>query len=119
MATSRRTARSHATAPCCLTSARSCRRVAGSLADTALILDVLAGYDPNDSDTRPVAAPAFLETVVEDPPLPPRFAFVITPVWNKANVETGAAFEARSGGWSSRLMYQSPGGYAARLGGFA
>ena len=67
---------------------------ARSLADTALILDVLAGYDPNDSDTRPVAAPAFLETVVEDPPLPPRFAFVRTPVWNKADAETRAAFEA-------------------------
>jgi Asp-tRNA(Asn)/Glu-tRNA(Gln) amidotransferase A subunit family amidase len=66
---------------------------ARSLADTALILDVLAGYDPNDSDTRPIAAPAFLETVAEDPPLPPRFAFVRTPVWDKADAETRAAFE--------------------------
>ena len=34
-----------------------------TLADTALILEVLAGYDPQDSDTRPIAAPAFLEQV--------------------------------------------------------
>ena len=49
---------------------------ARSLPDTALILEVLAGYDPNDSDTRPVAAPSFLEMTGAEPPLPPRFAFV-------------------------------------------
>ena len=70
---------------------------ARSLADTALILDVLAGYDPNDSDTRPVAAPAFLETVAEEPPLPPRFAFVRTPVWDRADAEIRAAFESLVG----------------------
>jgi len=67
---------------------------ARSLADTALILEVLAGYDPDDSDTRPVAKPAFLDTVAEEPPLPPRFAFVRTPIWDKADAETRAAFEA-------------------------
>jgi Asp-tRNA(Asn)/Glu-tRNA(Gln) amidotransferase A subunit family amidase len=66
---------------------------ARSLPDTALILDVLAGYDPDDSDTRPVAAPAFLETGTEEPPLPPRLAFVRTPVWDQADSETRAAFE--------------------------
>ena len=66
---------------------------ARSLADTALILEVLAGYDPEDPDTRPVAAPAFLERVAEEPPMPPRFAFVRTPVWDKADAETRAAFE--------------------------
>ncbi len=67
---------------------------ARSLADTALILDVLAGYDPQDADTRPVAAPAFLETMADEPPLPPQFAFVRTPVWDKADAQTRAAFEA-------------------------
>jgi Asp-tRNA(Asn)/Glu-tRNA(Gln) amidotransferase A subunit family amidase len=66
---------------------------ARSLADTALILDVLAGYDPDDSDTRPVAAPAFLETMANDPPLPPRLAFVRTPVWEKADAQMQQAFE--------------------------
>jgi Asp-tRNA(Asn)/Glu-tRNA(Gln) amidotransferase A subunit family amidase len=70
---------------------------ARSLADSAFILDVLAGYDPQDSDTRPVAAPAFLETLAEDPPLPPRFAFVRTPVWDKADAETRGAFETLAG----------------------
>ncbi len=66
---------------------------ARSLGDTALLLDVLAGFDPHDSDTRCVAASAFLETAAEEPPLPPRFAFVRTPVWDKADVEARAAFE--------------------------
>jgi Asp-tRNA(Asn)/Glu-tRNA(Gln) amidotransferase A subunit family amidase len=70
---------------------------ARSLPDTALILEVLAGYDPNDSDTRPVAAPSFLEMTGAEPPLPPRFAFVQTPVWEKAEPATRAAFEALVG----------------------
>jgi Asp-tRNA(Asn)/Glu-tRNA(Gln) amidotransferase A subunit family amidase len=64
-----------------------------TLADSALILEVLAGYDENDEDTRPVAPPAFLETLGEDPPLPPKLAFVRTPVWDKADSECRAAFE--------------------------
>jgi Asp-tRNA(Asn)/Glu-tRNA(Gln) amidotransferase A subunit family amidase len=66
---------------------------ARSLADSALILDVLAGYDPDDADTRPVASPACLERVGEEPPVPPRFAFVRTPIWDNADAETRAAFE--------------------------
>jgi Asp-tRNA(Asn)/Glu-tRNA(Gln) amidotransferase A subunit family amidase len=67
---------------------------ARSLADTALLLEVLAGYDPEDDATRPVAAPAFLETVGEEPPMPPRFAFVRTPIWEKADASARAALEA-------------------------
>ncbi len=66
---------------------------ARSLADTALILEVLAGYDAQDSDTRPVASPAFLENVDAEPPMTPRFAFVQTPVWDKADAATRAAIE--------------------------
>jgi Asp-tRNA(Asn)/Glu-tRNA(Gln) amidotransferase A subunit family amidase len=67
---------------------------ARSLADCALILDVLAGYDAEDPDSRPSASPAFRATVTEKPPSPPRLAFVRTPVWNKADAEARAAFEA-------------------------
>ena len=87
---------------------------ARSLADTALILDVLAGYDPNDGDTRSVAAPAFLETVAEDPPMPPRIAFVRTPVWHKAEPETRAAFEGLVGRLGDRAQsVDLPEAYAA------
>ena len=67
---------------------------ARTLADTALLLEVLAGYDPEDDATRAVAAPAFLQTVGEDPPMPPRFAFVRTPIWDKADASARAALEA-------------------------
>ena len=67
---------------------------ARSLADSALILEVLAGYDADDPDTRPLAAPAFLDTLAGEPPLPPQFAFVRTPVWEQADPDTRAAFEA-------------------------
>ncbi len=67
---------------------------ARTLADAALILEALVGYDENDSDTRAVvAAPAFLETLLEEPPMPPQLAFVRTPMWGKADEGTRAAFE--------------------------
>ncbi len=67
---------------------------ARSLADTALILETLAGYDPNDPDTRMVAAPGFREMVNAEPPMAPRFAFVRTPIWDKADADARAAFES-------------------------
>ncbi|MCW5692087.1 MAG: amidase [Pseudolabrys sp.] len=66
--------------------------MARSLADAALILEVLAGYDAADADTRPVASPDYLEQVAEPPPVPPRLAFVRTPAWDKADPATHAAF---------------------------
>jgi Asp-tRNA(Asn)/Glu-tRNA(Gln) amidotransferase A subunit family amidase len=85
-----------------------------SLADTALILDVLAGYDPQDSDSRLLASPAFLETLADDPPRSPRLAFVRTPVWDKTDAETRAAFEALVGGLGVAVaMIDANGDYAA------
>jgi len=66
---------------------------ARSLSDLALILDVIAGHDPGDPDTDPFAASDFRAVQREPPPLPPRFAFVRTPVWDKAEDETKAAFK--------------------------
>jgi Asp-tRNA(Asn)/Glu-tRNA(Gln) amidotransferase A subunit family amidase len=66
---------------------------ARSLPDLALILEVIAGHDPADADTEPFAAPDFRALQREPPPLPPRFAFVRTPVWDKADAQTKAAFE--------------------------
>ncbi len=66
---------------------------ARSLPDLALVLDVIAGHDPADPDTRPFAVHDFREVQAEEPPIPPRFAFVRTPVWDKAAADTKAAFE--------------------------
>jgi Asp-tRNA(Asn)/Glu-tRNA(Gln) amidotransferase A subunit family amidase len=66
---------------------------ARSLGDLALVLEVIAGHDPADPDTRPFAAPDFRAVQREKGPLPPRFAFVRTPVWDKADPDTQTAFE--------------------------
>jgi Asp-tRNA(Asn)/Glu-tRNA(Gln) amidotransferase A subunit family amidase len=66
---------------------------ARSLPDLALVLEAIAGHDPADPDTWPFAAPDFRREQSEPPPLPPRFAFVRTPVWDKADAETRAAFD--------------------------
>ena len=53
----------------------------------------MAGYDPADPDTHAVASPDYRAIVAEKSPLTPRFAFVRTPVWDKADAATRAAFE--------------------------
>jgi len=66
---------------------------ARSIEDLALCLDVIAGHDPEDPDTRPLAARNFSQIAAEEFPIEPRFAFVRTPVWDKADAETREAFE--------------------------
>jgi Asp-tRNA(Asn)/Glu-tRNA(Gln) amidotransferase A subunit family amidase len=67
---------------------------ARSLEDAALVLDVIAGHDEADPDTRPRAVADFRKTATEPTPLPPLLAFVRTPIWNKADAATREAFEA-------------------------
>jgi Asp-tRNA(Asn)/Glu-tRNA(Gln) amidotransferase A subunit family amidase len=66
---------------------------ARSLDDLALILDVIAGYDPEDPDTKAYAVPNFHTGVAEQQPVTPRLAYVRTPVWDKADQATAQAFE--------------------------
>ncbi len=66
---------------------------ARSIEDIALVLDVIAGHDPLDPDTRPFGARNFRQTEAEKFGLDPRFAFVKTPVWGKADADAREAFE--------------------------
>jgi Asp-tRNA(Asn)/Glu-tRNA(Gln) amidotransferase A subunit family amidase len=66
---------------------------ARSLEDLALTLDCLAGQDAADPDTRPYASPGFRVGLAEPPPLPPSFALVRTPMWDKADADARAALE--------------------------
>jgi Asp-tRNA(Asn)/Glu-tRNA(Gln) amidotransferase A subunit family amidase len=65
---------------------------ARTLEDVALIAECLAGFDDGDPDTRPLARPPLAEVAASAPPLPPRLAFVPTPVWNQADATAQAAF---------------------------
>ena len=65
---------------------------ARSLEDIALLAEQLVGHDERDPDTRPRARIPFVSAVAEEPPLPPRLAFVKTPVWDRADEATHEAF---------------------------
>ena len=54
---------------------------------------MLAGYDPEDSDTRMLAGGDFAATAAGKPPLPPKLAFVRTPKWERADEATQKSFE--------------------------
>jgi Asp-tRNA(Asn)/Glu-tRNA(Gln) amidotransferase A subunit family amidase len=65
---------------------------AGSVADAALMAELLMVFDQEDPDMRPTARPPLRALAASDPPLPPRLAFVKTPMWEQAEEETRAAF---------------------------
>lgn len=66
---------------------------ARSIEDIALILEVIAGHDPEDPDTRLITTAGIRATASEKFPLDPRLAFVRTPVWDKADAPVREAFE--------------------------
>ncbi len=61
---------------------------ARTVEDAALLAETLAGFDEEDPDTRPLARPPFAAVAASEPPLPPRFAFVRSPVWDQAEPAT-------------------------------
>ncbi|MGD9920272.1 MAG: amidase [Pseudorhodoplanes sp.] len=65
---------------------------ARSVEDAALLAEVMVGFDIEDPDTRPVARPPFATVAASEPPLPPRFAFVRSPVWDQAEPVMRDAF---------------------------
>ncbi len=65
---------------------------ARTIEDAALLAEIMAGHDKDDPDTRPIATPPLAAVASEEPPLPPRFAFVRTPMWEQAEKSTQEAF---------------------------
>ncbi len=65
---------------------------ARTVEDLALLAEQLVGFDARDPDTRPRARIPYREVTVEEPPLPPMFAFVKTPHWDRVDGEARAAF---------------------------
>jgi Asp-tRNA(Asn)/Glu-tRNA(Gln) amidotransferase A subunit family amidase len=65
---------------------------ARTIDDIALLAEQITGYDERDSDTRPRARVPFIEVAAEEPPLPPMFAFVKTPYWERTDDETREGF---------------------------
>ena len=65
---------------------------ARTVEDVARIAEQLMAFDDRDPDMRPRARVKLTEMVTEEPPFPPRLAFVKTPVWDQADEDTRAAF---------------------------
>ena len=63
-----------------------------SVEDAALLAESIVGFDEEDPDTRPTGRPPFAAVAGSEPPLPPRLAFVKSPVWDEAESETHKAF---------------------------
>jgi Asp-tRNA(Asn)/Glu-tRNA(Gln) amidotransferase A subunit family amidase len=65
---------------------------ARTIDDIALLAEQLVAHDENDPDTRPRAQIPFSTISAEEPPLAPMFAFVKTPIWERADDETKEGF---------------------------
>ncbi len=70
---------------------------ARSLEDAALVAECLMGHDAADPDTQPLPALRLTATVLQEPPIEPKFAFVRTPQWDKADPATQEAFTELAG----------------------
>ena len=65
---------------------------ARSVEDAALMADCLTAYDEHDPDMVPHGRPRLAEVVAQEPPVTPKLAFVKSPVWDKTEADTRAAF---------------------------
>ncbi len=65
---------------------------ARTIDDIALLAEKLVAYDENDPDTRPRARIPFVSVAAEEPPLEPMFAFIKTPMWERADNDTKDGF---------------------------
>ena len=63
-----------------------------TIEDIALLAEQLVGYDEGDPDSRLRARIPFVTMAAEEPPLPPMFAFVKTPYWERADEDTKEGF---------------------------
>lgn len=76
---------------------------ARSVEDLALGAEAIIGHDEDDAATRPRARPPLVRVAAEEPPLPPRLAFVRTPMWDAAEPEMREALEELVGHLGDRV----------------
>lgn len=65
---------------------------ARTLEDAALIAECMMGVDAMDLDTSTLPCPDLVAKIDEEPPMPPRFAFVKGPAWDQCDESTHEAF---------------------------
>jgi Asp-tRNA(Asn)/Glu-tRNA(Gln) amidotransferase A subunit family amidase len=67
---------------------------ARSIADLALLGELLGGFDERDAGSWSGARAPLCEIAASEPPRPPRFAFIATPHWPRADSATHSAWAA-------------------------
>jgi len=77
---------------------------ARSLEDIALACEQIAGYHEADSDTRPRARPQLQSVLEQDPPFPPIFAWVRTPMWDSVDADAKEAFAELTGELGGQIV---------------
>src|SRR5205809_539703 len=65
---------------------------ARSIDDLALLAEQLTGHDAGDPDTQPRARVPFMTVANEEPPIPPTFAFIKTPHWERVDADAKEAY---------------------------
>ena len=76
---------------------------ARSVADAALLAQQLMAFDERDPALRPTAPPDLVRAAAADPPVPPRLAFVKTPMWDQAAEDTRRAFATLCHGFGAQV----------------
>lgn len=76
---------------------------ARTLEDTALVAEAIIGFDALDADTKIAPCPDLLAKISEDPPMPPKFAYIKGPAWSKCDGGTQEAFGELAGVLGDRV----------------
>lgn len=66
---------------------------ARTVEDAALMAETMIGFDAQDADTALRPHPDLLAKCGEEPPMPPRFAFLKGPAWGQCDAATHDAFD--------------------------
>jgi Asp-tRNA(Asn)/Glu-tRNA(Gln) amidotransferase A subunit family amidase len=77
---------------------------ARSLEDIALVCEQIVGYHEADPDTRPRARPKLRGVLAQDPPFPPTFAWVRTPMWDSVDTDAKEAFAELTGDLGGQIV---------------
>jgi Asp-tRNA(Asn)/Glu-tRNA(Gln) amidotransferase A subunit family amidase len=72
--------------------------------DVALLAQELMAFDPRDASMRPTARDSLLQSVLQDPEVAPRLAFIKTAVWDQATETTRHAFGRLVEQFGSRVV---------------
>lgn len=76
---------------------------ARTLEDTAMVAEAIIGFDALDSDTQIAPCPDLRAKVSEEPPMPPKFAYIKGPAWSKCDASAQEAFGELSDAMGDRV----------------